>query len=129
MLITDDMNKKPWKYATHCLCADKYGTIFIAKENEQQQIYVDGTWQPSDVYSEILEEIKTEYHPTIDEECNLIDRSLIEHYQEILDTKGLIGLWDVDTNLCNSNSMGAVPHIVAIRVVLFNNDKSFKEIS
>ena len=116
-----DMNSKPWKYATHCLKADPYNSIFIC-DGEQQLLYIDGEWQPSDVYFGILKEIEIEYHPNINKECNLISRKDIRYYQNLLDTQGLSSLDSEFTNLCNSNSMGAVPHIVAIRVVLFNND-------
>lgn len=117
-----DMNSKPWKYATHCLKADPYNSIFICKENQPQLLYIDGEWQLSEVYFGILKEIEIEYHPNIDKECNLISRKDIRYYQNLLDTQGLSSLDSEFTNLCNSNSMGAVPHIVAIRVVLFNND-------
>ena len=120
-LVTKDMNKKPWKYATHCLKADPYGSIFICND-EQQLLYINGNWEPSDVYKDILKEIEIEYHPEINEECNLIERKSIKRYQEILDTKGVKELNKIYTNLCNSNSMGAIPNIVAIQVVLFNND-------
>ena len=118
----EDMNSKPWKYATHCLKADPYGSILICKENEQQLLYIDSKWQPSNVYKGILQEIEIEHHPNIDQECNLIARKDIKRYQELLDTQGIQELDKVYTNLCNSNSMGAIPNIVAIQVVLFNND-------
>ena len=115
------MNKKPWKYATHCLKADPYNSIFIC-DGEQQLLYIDGEWQPSDVYKGILQEIEIEYHPNINEECNLIDRKQIKRYQEILDTKGVKELNKIYTDLCNSNSMGAIPGLNAIAVVMFNNN-------
>ena len=118
----EDMNSKPWKYATHCLKADPYGSILICKENEQQLLYIDNEWQPSNVCKGFLQEIEIECHPEINEECNLIERKSIKRYQEILDTKGIQELNKIYTDLCNSNSMGAIPNIVAIQVVLFNND-------
>lgn len=126
--ITEDMNSKPWKYATHCLKADPYGSIFIVKSGYQQLLYIDNKWQPCSVYEKILKEIEVEFHPNIDKECNLINRNLIQYYQKILDKLGFEALYQRDTNLCNSNSMGAVPNIIAIRIVLFNNDLSFKDI-
>ena len=122
--IPIDANTKPWKYATHCLKADET-SIFICNET-QQLLYIDGSWQPSDVYHGILKEIEIEYHPNINEECNLIDRKDIKRYQELLDTQGIQELNKVYTDLCNSNSMGAIPNIVAIQVVLFNNDIELK---
>ncbi len=119
--IPIDANTKPWKYATHCLKADPYSSIFIC-DDEQQLLYINGNWEPSDVYKGILQEIEIEYHPEINEECNLIARKDIKRYQEILDTKGVKELNKIYTDLCNSNSMGAIPNIVAIQVVLFNND-------
>ena len=118
----EDMNSKPWKYATHCLKVDPYHSILICKENEQQLLYIDNEWQPSNVYKGILQEIEIEYHPNINEECNLIARKDIKRYQELLDTQGIQELNKVYTNLCNSNSMGAIPNIIAIQVVLFNNN-------
>ena len=73
-----------------------------------------------------LQEIEIECHPEINEECNLIERKSIKRYQEILDTKGVKELNKIYTDLCNSNSMGAIPNIVAIQVVLFNNDIELK---
>lgn len=120
--IAEDMVAKPWKYATHCLKVDPYYSILICKENEQQLLYIDNEWQPSNVCKGFLQEIEIEYHPNINEECNLIDRKQIKRYQEILDTEGIQELDKIYTDLCNSNSMGAIPNIVAIQVVLFNND-------
>lgn len=117
-----DMNSKPWKYATHCLKADPYNSIFICKEGQQQLLFINGNWEPSDVYVNLLEKITTEYHPDIDKECNLISRKDIQHFQKVLEQNGLDALKQNHTDLCNSNSMGAVPSIVAINVVLFNND-------
>lgn len=121
MIITTDMNEKPYKYATHCLKVDEYNSILICKDGKQF-VYLNSTWQPANVYPGILKEIEIEYHPNIDKECNLISRKDIKRYQEILDTEGLKQLQKIHTDLCNSNSMGAVPNIVAIEVVLFNND-------
>ena len=123
--ISTDANVKPWKYATHCLKADPYGSIFICND-EQQLLYINGNWEPSDVYKDILKEIEIEYHPEINEECNLIERKSIKRYQEILDTKGINELNKIYTDLRNSNSMGAIPNIDAIQVVLFNNDIELK---
>ena len=121
--IPIDANTKPWKYATHCLKSAPYnGSIFISNKNNTLLSYINGEWQPSDVYKGILQEIEIECHPEINEECNLIERKSIKRYQEILDTKGIEELNKIYTNLCNSNSMGAIPNIVAIQVVLFNND-------
>ena len=126
-LVTEDMNKKPWKYATHCLRSAPYnGSIFISNKNNTLLSYINGEWQPSDVYKGILQEIEIECHPEINEECNLIDRKDIKRYQEILDTKGVKELNKIYTDLCNSNSIGAIPNIVAIQVVLFNNDIELK---
>ena len=120
--IAEDMVTKPWKYATHCLKVDPYYSILICKENEQQLLYIDNEWQPSNVCKGFLQEIEIEYHPNINEECNLIARKDIKRYQELLDTQGIQELNKVYTNLCNSNSMGAIPNIIAIQVVLFNNN-------
>lgn len=121
--IPIDANTKPWKYATHCLKSAPYnGSIFISNKNNTLLSYINGEWQPSDVYKGILQEIEIECHPEINEECNLIERKSIKRYQEILDTKGVKELNKIYTDLCNSNSMGAIPNIVAIQVVLFNND-------
>lgn len=121
--IPIDANTKPWKYATHCLKSAPYnGSIFISNKNNTLLSYINGEWQPSDVYKGILQEIEIECHPEINEECNLIDRKDIKRYQELLDTQGIQELNKVYTDLCNSNSMGAIPNIVAIQVVLFNND-------
>ena len=121
--IPIDANTKPWKYATHCLRSAPYnGSIFISNKNNTLLSYINGEWQPSDADKGILQEIEIEYHPEINEECNLIERKDIKRYQEILDTKGVKELNKIYTDLCNSNSMGAIPNIVAIQVVLFNND-------
>lgn len=121
--IPIDANTKPWKYATHCLKSAPYnGSIFISNKNNTLLSYINGEWQPSDVCKGILQEIEIEYHPEINEECNLIERKSIKRYQEILDTQGVKELNKIYTDLCNSNSMGAIPNIVAIQVVLFNND-------
>jgi hypothetical protein len=125
--IPIDANTKPWKYATHCLKSAPYnGSIFISNKNNTLLSYINGEWQPSDVYKGILQEIEIECHPEINEECNLIERKSIKRYQEILDTKGVKELNKIYTDLCNSNSMGAIPNIVAIQVVLFNNDIELK---
>lgn len=125
MIITEDMNLKPWKYATHCLKADQYNSIFICKDGEQQLLFIDNCWQPSSVYKGILQEIEFEYHPKIDEEYNLISRNLIQNYQKILDEDGFEEFDKQATDLFNSNSLGAVPNIMAIHVVAFNNDLEF----
>lgn len=122
MLITLDMNLKPWKYATHCLSADKHGSIFIVSEGEQQHIYIDSCWEPSDVYLGILEEIQTEYHVGHDEKFYLVERNLINKYQKILDDEGSKVLDRIYLKLCDSDNNESMSDILAIQVVIQNND-------
>ena len=118
-----DANTKPWKYATHCLKADET-SIFICNQIHQL-LYIDGSWQPSSVYHGILKEIETEHHDWLDpehKEYNTVSRKDVESYQRILDEQGLSALDAIHTDLGNSNSMGAIPSLNAIAVVMYNNN-------
>ena len=121
--ILIDANTKPWKYATHCLKADET-SIFICNQI-QQLLYIDGSWQPSAFYHGILKEIETEHHDWLDpeyKEYNTVSRKNVESYQRILDEQGLSALDAIHTDLGNSNSMGAIPSLNAIAVVMYNNN-------
>ena len=124
MIITEEMNQKPYKYATHCL-KQVETTLFICTETFQY-LYVDNTWQPSDVYFGILKEIEIELHDWIDPlEAYYIERKDIQRYQKLLDERGLDSLKQEHIKLGNSNSMGSLPNLYAISVVLFNNNLKF----
>ena len=121
--ILIDANTKPWKYATHCLKADET-SIFICNQI-QQLLYMDGSWQPSSVYHGILKEIETEHHDWLDpeyKEYTYVSRKDVESYQRILDEQGLSALDAIHIDLGNSNSMGAIPNLNAIAVVMYNNN-------
>ena len=121
--ILIDANTKPWKYATHCLKADET-SIFICNQI-QQLLYMDGSWQPSAFYHGILKEIETEHHDWLDpeyKEYTYVSRKDVESYQHILDEQGLSALDAIHTDLGNSNSMGAIPSLNAIAVVMYNNN-------
>ena len=121
--IPIDANTKPWKYATHCLKAEET-SIFICNDI-QQLLYIDGSWQPSSVYPGILKEIETEYHDWLDPEhkqYNTVSRKTVELYQKVLDEQGFAALDAIHTDLGNSNSMGAIPNLNAIAVVMYNNN-------
>lgn len=122
--VAEDMVIKPWKYATHCLKADET-SIFICKEGEQQLLFINGQWEPSNVYHGILKEIETEHHDWLDpkyKQYNTVSRTSVLSYQNLLDTQGYKALDAVHTDLGNSNSMGAIPSLNAIAVVMFNNN-------
>ena len=86
---------------------------------------MDGSWQPSSVYHGILKEIETEHHDWLDptyKQYNTVSRKDVESYQRILDEQGLSALDAIHTDLGNSNSMGAIPSLNAIAVVMYNNN-------
>ena len=119
-----DANLKPWKYATHCLKADPSGSILICG-NHQQCLYIDSSWQPSSIYHGILKEIVVEYHYWLDPERGqdiTVSRSDVLRYQHVLDTEGLQALEDIYTELANTNSLGVLGSLNAIKVVKYNND-------
>lgn len=121
--IPTDVNAKPWKYATHCLKADE--TSILICNDIQQLLYIEGSWQPSNIYHGILKEIETEYHDWLDPEhkqYNTVSRKTVELYQKVLDEQGFAALDAIHTDLGNSNSMGAIPNLNAIAVVMYNNN-------
>lgn len=121
-VITKDMNTNPWRYASHCLKED-VSSIFMYLDGEQY-LYIENQWQRSSVFGGILKEIDVEIHKDAGEEW-YVSRKDIKRYQEVYENKGLDFLKDYYINLCNSNSMGSLPNIVAIQVVLRNNNLSF----
>lgn len=122
--LPEDANLKPWKYATHCLKADEAGSIFICGK-PQQCLYINSSWQPSSVFHGILKEIEVEYHYWLDPEHGqdiTVLRSDVVRYQHVLDSEGLQALEDIYTNLVNTNSLGVLGSLNAIKVVKYNNN-------
>lgn len=121
--LPEDANLKPWKYATHCLKADE-SSIFICGE-PQQCLYINSSWQPSSVYHGILKEIEVEQHYWLDPEHGqdtTVLRSDVLRYQQLLDTEGLDALETVYIDLANTNSLGVLGSLNAIKVVKYNNN-------
>ena len=51
------MNANPRKYATHCMIADESRLVIEATPTCPQLLFIEGSWQPSSIYSGILKQL------------------------------------------------------------------------
>lgn len=85
-LLIKDMNLHPFKYATHCLKADQNHLFICSDKEDSQMLYIDGSWQPSSVWVNIMTPIITEKHLFLSESNNeyvKVPRQLVNEYKEL----------------------------------------------
>ncbi len=60
VLDLESMNNDPLKYATHCLKANETQLVIESTETCPQLLFINGSWQPSNIYKGILKPIEKE---------------------------------------------------------------------
>ena len=119
------MNNDPYRYATHSFKFDEQLIFILATETCPQLMFKEGKWKPSYFSEDVLVEIENETHIWLDPKYLhdiTVSRKTVNYYQNLLSTEGADKLNEVYEDLANSNSLGAIPALNAIKVVAKRNN-------
>lgn len=111
--VLDRRSEDPWRWATHQLKASP--TTLYMLIGEDWYIFVDGKWQPTEIWSTLLTSVTYELHGT-----EWISRKKLKDLEEEYLKEGSFEpLVDQYIDLANTNSLGVLNTLVTYQV-LFN---------
>lgn len=126
VLDLEKMNKDPYLFATHYHAVDDKILFIQATETCPQLMLTpsnDLGWvccQTDEQYLIPFTNNSIEYHEWLDPKY-LYDitvvRGTVKHYQDLLEKEGVDKLKTTYIDLANTNSLGVIPHLNAIKVV------------